>query len=614
MKQQYHIAEFSYRFATKFSDTTLIRHFDPDMNKWCRIKGAELSELCLDAAKGFAREGIEIGQRVGFYHPNMLSGLTAELGLFMMRGVSVPIYATSSPEQVDFIVKDAEVKIMFVGEQFQYNNAYEVQQKGGQIERIIIFDNDVVLAQDDKTSVYYDEFIRRGDSKANENIANVRASEALAKDLAVIIYTSGTSGRPKGVPLYHSNLMTQIAGHTEMFTFLTEKDTTLSFLPMSHIFEKIWGQFCLHNGITVAILRDPKTILEALPIIRPSVMCNVPRFWEKVYAGVWQKINNSSPFVQRLMKHAIKVGKTYRLDYVNQGKKAPFYLRLLNKIYDKTLFSKLKRALGLHRGRFFPTAGAALSDEVCEFLLSVGIPICYGYGLSESTATVSCFPQKGFKLGSIGQKVKGVEVRIDPETGEIQLRGDSVIKHYYKNPEADKESFTEDGFFRTGDAGRLEGDTLYFTERIKDLFKTANGKYIAPQMLENLITVEPLFEQAAIIGDGYKFVSALIYPDWNLLRKEAESRGLSSDMTKEELAADHEVHRLVMAHLEGALGTVAQFEKVKRFKILLEPFSVENGEMTNTLKLKRRVIKEHYADLIAEMYKEPKLNVEEFVK
>ncbi len=604
MAQQYHIAEYPYRFSTKFANTTLIRYFDYEQNKWCKIIGEDLSELCLDAAKGFAREDIKIGDRVAFYQPNMLNGLTAEMGLFMMRGVSVPIYATSTPEQVDFIVRDAEVKVMFVGEQFQYNNAYEVQKKGGLLERIVIFDNSVVLAKDDKTSVYYDEFIRRGDSKTYENIVNVRASQALASDLAVIIYTSGTSGRPKGVPLHHINMMAQIADHTDMFPFLTPKDTSLSFLPLNHVFEKIWAYFCLRNGITVAILRDPKKILEALPIIRPSIMCNVPRFWEKVYVGVNDKISQFPESIQKLMRHAISIGRRYHFDYINQGKSIPFHIKLMNKIYDKTLFSRLKRVLGLHRGRFFPTAGAALSDEVCEFLISVGIPICYGYGLSESTATVSCYPLKGFKLGSIGEVVGNVEVRIDPSNNEILLRGQSVINGYYKNPEADAESFTEDGFFRTGDAGRLEGNTLYFTERIKDLFKTANGKYIAPQMLENLITVDALFEQVAIIGDGYKFVSALIYPDWKTLRRKAIERGVSADLSDEELADSHEVHRLVMSHLEGALGTVAQYEKVKRFKLLTQPFTPETGELTSTLKLKRKVIKEKYASEIAQMYVE----------
>ncbi len=604
MQQQYHLAEFSYRFATKYANTTLIKHFNEERNKWEKLNGSEMSELSLDAAKAFAREGLEVGERVGFYHPNLLNGLVAELGLYMMRGVSVPIYSTSTPEQVDYIVRDAEVKLMFVGDQFQYNNAYEVQQKGEMIKRIIIFDSDVVLAKDDRTSVYYDEFIRRGDSKNNENIANVRASQALATDLGVIIYTSGTSGRPKGVPLHHYNMMKQIVVHMEKFPYINSKDTTLSFLPMSHIFEKVWSYFCLQNGITIAILRDPKKILEVLPVIRPTIMCNVPRFWEKVYAGVREKIDSSPSLVQRLMKHAISVGKTYRFDYISKGKEAPFHIKLMNKIYDKTLFSKLKRVLGLHRGRLFPTGGAALSDEVCEFLISVGIPICYAYGLSESTATVSFFPKKGFKLGSVGEVLDTVELRIDPDTSEIQLRGDTVIKSYYNNPEADKESFTEDGFFRTGDAGRLEGNTLYFTERIKDLFKTANGKYIAPQMLENLITVDQIFEQSAIIGDGYKFVSALLYPNWEMLRKEAQERGVPATLTNEELAKDHEVHRLVMSHLEGALGSVAQYEKVKRFALLTEPFSAETGELTSTLKLKRKVIKEKYADVIEQMYAE----------
>lgn len=334
------------------------------------------------------------------------------------------------------------------------------------------------------------------------------------------------------------------------------------------------------------------------------MMCNVPRFWEKVYAGVLSKIEEMPPTLRKLMHHAIKIGEAYRLEYENVGKSAPLYISLQYKFYRKFLFSKVKKVLGLQRGRFFPVAGAALSTEVNRFLQSLSFPICYGYGLSESTATVCCFPQVGFKLGSIGDVLDHVDVRIDPETNEIQLKGPSIITEYYNNPEANAQAFTSDGYFRTGDAGRLEGRTLYFTERIKDLFKTANGKYIAPQMLEGLILLDPMFEQVAIIGDGYKFVSALIYPNWEILSKEAQARGIDTDRDLHALASDYEIYRLINAHVEQALGSVAQYERVKSFRLLAEPFSIDKGELTPTLKIKRRVVNEHYADMIADMYQE----------
>ena len=227
-----------------------------------------------------------------------------------------------------------------------------------------------------------------------------------------------------------------------------------------------------------------------------------------------------------------------------------------------------------------------------------------GYGLSETTATVSSCPLVGFDLQSIGTIMPALSVRIDPETSEIQLKGPTVTTGYYNNPQANAEAFTADGYFRTGDAGRMQGDVLYFTERIKDLFKTANGKYIAPQMLEGLLTVDPIIEQVAIIGDGYKFVSALIYPNWEVVRREAKQRGINTELSEAELAQSHEVHRLVTTHIEQALCGVAQYEKVKRFVLLTEPFSIEKGELTTTLKIRRKVVNEHYATEIAEMYKE----------
>ena len=424
------------------------------------------------------------------------------------------------------------------------------------------------------------------------------------EELLVLNYTSGTTGKSKGVMLHHSNFIEQLYAHQLKYPFITNRDVSMCFLPLNHILEKAWSYLCLSMGCQVAVLSDPKRILEALPMVRPSMMGNVPRFWEKVYIGVQDKINRSPKPLRYVLRHAIQVGGRYFFDFVNEGKKAPLYLKLLYKVYDKTLFAKVKKAIGIQRGRFFPTAGASVSPEILRFLRSINVPMCVGYGLSETTATVSSQPMVGFDLESIGTIMPALEVKIDPETSEILIKGPTVTTGYYNNPEANAEAFTEDGFFRTGDAGRMENGVLYFTERIKDLFKTANGKYIAPQMLEGLLTVDPLFEQVAIIADGYKFVSALIYPNWEVLRREAAERGVSRDLSEEELSKQHEVHRLVMAHVEAALSSVAQYEKVKKFHLMTTPFTLESGELTNTLKLRRKVVAEHYASEIAHMYEE----------
>ena len=601
-KQLYHLAEYPHRLRKKFGSKRIIRYQKKDNGPWYNLNGEEFSERCLLAAKALVTENIKEGERVGFYTQNSVDSLSSELGLFMVRGTSVPLYATSSPDQVEFILRDAGIEVLFVWEQYQYNNAWEVQKRTGLLRRIIVLEPNVLLHPEDTISLKYEEFIRRGNSKSHEHIANTRSSQALPDDIAVIIYTSGTSGRSKGVALKHKQFMMQVQTHADLLTNLSSKDVSMSFLPQSHIFEKIWVYYCLFIGATVAILTNPKTIQTALVDIHPTMMCSVPRFWEKVYGGVQDKIKSMPPTLQKIMRHAIKVGEEYRLNYKNQGKRAPLYLKLLYKLYKVTLFAKLKKVLGIQRGKFFPVAGAALSPEINRFLQSVSIPICCGYGLSESTATVCCYPDKHFDINSVGTVLDHVQVRIDPETNEIQLKGPTIITEYYNNPEANKESFTEDGYFRTGDAGRLEGKTLYFTERIKDLFKTANGKYVAPQMIEGLLMLDPIFEQVAVIGDGYKFISALIFPNWDILKKEALARGLNTERSTSELAQDHEVRRLLHAHIEQAQVSIANYEMIKRFTILAEPFSMENGELTPTLKIKRNVVYKHYAQAISDMY------------
>ena len=601
-KQLYHLAEYPHRLRKKFGSKRIIRYQKKDNGPWYNLNGEEFSERCLLAAKALVAENIKEGERVGFYTQNSVDALSSEIGLFMVRGTSVPLYATSSPDQVEFILRDAGIEVLFVWEQYQYNNAWEVQKRTGLLRRIIVLEPNVLLHPEDTISLKYEEFIRRGDSKPHEHIANTRSSQALPDDIAVIIYTSGTSGRSKGVALKHKQFMMQVQTHADLLTNLSSKDVSMSFLPQSHIFEKIWVYYCLFIGATVAILTNPKTIQTALVDIHPTMMCSVPRFWEKVYGGVQDKIKSMPPTLQKIMRHAIKVGEEYRLNYKNQGKRAPLYLKLLYKLYKVTLFAKLKKVLGIQRGKFFPVAGAALSPEINRFLQSVSIPICCGYGLSESTATVCCYPDKHFDINSVGTVLDHVQVRIDPETNEIQLKGPTIITEYYNNPEANKESFTEDGYFRTGDAGRLEGKTLYFTERIKDLFKTANGKYVAPQMIEGLLMLDPIFEQVAVIGDGYKFISALIFPNWDILKKEALARGLNTERSTAELAQDHEIRRLLHAHIEQAQVSIANYEMIKRFTILAEPFSMENGELTPTLKIKRNVVYKHYAQAISDMY------------
>lgn len=599
----YHYAELIHRQAEKYGTRTALKHRDPATGKWLKISWKDFSEKVMFTAKAMAEFGIEVHEHIGVYSQNMPQCLYTDFGAYANRIVSVPMYATNSPAQIEYIINDAGIRTLFVGEQLQYNNAFKVQKESSVLKRIVIFDPAVKLNPEDKTSIYFDDFLRLGDNAEAETLVKIRMKEAVPEDLATIIYTSGTTGESKGVMLHHSNYLEAMRIHDIRLPMVTDRDTSMCFLPLTHIFEKAWTYYCLHKGIRIAVNQDPKMIQDTLPEVHPTLMCNVPRFWEKVYVGVHEKINSSAPFMKKIFLDAIKTGRAYNLEYKNKGRKAPLGLSLKFHFYDKTVFTLLKKVLGIERGRFFPVAGAPLSDTVNEFLQSVNIPIRYGYGLSETTATVCFYPEKGFIFGSIGTIMPDIEVKIDETNSEILVKGKTVTSGYYRKPEENAKAFTEDGFFRTGDAGRKEGNVLFFTERIKDLYKTSNGKYIAPQAIEGLMSSDKYIDQIAVIGDQRKFVSALIVPAYPLLEKYAAQKGIVYN-GREELVTHPDIRRMIEARVEEHQNTLASYEKIKCFTLLPEPFTMEGHELTDTLKLRRPVVAQKYAGQIEAMYKE----------
>lgn len=598
----YHFAELIHRQAEKYGNRTALKHRDNATGKWLKISWREFSDKVMITAKAMAEFGIKVQENIGVYSQNMPQCLYTDFGAYGNRVVSIPMYATNSPGQIEYIINDAKIRTLFVGEQLQYNNAFKVQKDSKYLERLVVFDPAVKMNPEDKTSIYFDDFLRLGDNAHAESTVKIRMTEAVPEDLATIIYTSGTTGESKGVMLPHSCYLEAMRIHDVRLPLVTDKDLSMSFLPMTHIFEKAWCYYCLHKGVTIAINQDPKMIQKTLPEVHPTLMCNVPRFWEKVYAGVHEKINSASPAMKKIFLDAIETGRKYNLEYKNKGIPAPCGLKLKFQFYNKTVFTLLKRVLGIERGRFFPVAGAPLSDTVNEFLQSVNIPIAYGYGLSETTATVCFYPEIGFQFGSIGEVMPGVQVKIDPGNNEILVKGKTVMSGYYNKPEEMKKAFTEDGFFRTGDAGRLEGNTLFFTERIKDLYKTSNGKYIAPQAIEMVMSGDNYIEQIAVIGDQRKFVSALIVPVYPLLEKYAGEKGISFE-SREELVKNKDIIRFIEARVEEHQKNLASYEKIKRFTLLPEPFMM-GCELTDTLKLRRPVVLQKYATEIEAMYEE----------
>lgn len=599
----YHLSILVHRQAIRYGKRTALKFRNPYEKKWKNISWNKFSDNVMKTAWAMAEIGVEEGDKIAVYSQNMPQYLFTDFASYANRCISVPIYATSSPTQVEYIVNDAEVHLLFAGEQFQYNNAFKVQQKSTVLKKIVVFDNNVKFHPEDKTSIYFDDFIASGENSNTEVIVRVRMKSRRDDDIACIIYTSGTTGEPKGVVLPHSCFLQVFRIHDIRLTMTSNKDLSMNFLPLAHIFERAWTFYAIHKGMTIAINQDAKEIQKSIAQIRPTIMCSVPRFWEKVYAGVNEKITSAKGFMKWLYTDAIKTGRRYNLDFKNKNIKAPFSTRTKFFIYNNTVFRVLKMVVGIEKGNIFPCAGAPLSDSINEFLQSVNIPIIVGYGLTETTATVSFYPEKEFVIGSIGTVMPEVDVKIDESNGEILVKGKTVMREYYKKPEETAKVFTEDGFFRTGDAGKLEGNILYLTERIKDLFKTANGKYIAPQAIETRVSEDKFIDMIAIIADERKFVSALIVPDYKALTEYADEHEIKYNKI-DDLFSNVDILRMLDGRIELLQANFAPYEKIKKYRLLAEPFTMEGGELTNTLKIKRKFVAEKYKDIIDKMYKE----------
>lgn len=563
----------------------------------------ELSEKVDELALALESLGIQARNMVATFTHNCPEALMIDFAAFRNRAVPVSIYATSSPEQVSYIIRDSGARVIFVGDQGNYETVRSIAAECPELYRIVVIDSAVRIDADDHMSVHFGKFLEMGRNATELSRAAVekRTAEATPEDIATLIYTSGTTGEPKGAILTHGNFNEALKFHTRRLDYLTDKDSSVCFLPLSHIFEKAWTCFCLMTGMHVTINRDPREIQDTLRLVRPTAMCSVPRFWEKVYAGVQAKLGRVGAFKKWLMRQAMKTGRRRNLEYVRMGRKVPFFTELKYKFFFKQIFGPMQRVVGADRGVIFPTAGAPLAPEITEYLLACGIPIVIGYGLSETTASVSFYPKEGFEVGTIGTVLEGVRVKISDD-GEILVAGPTVMRGYYGRPLESAQAFTPDGWFRTGDAGYFDDrGALVLTDRIKDLFKTSNGKYVAPQAVESRLATDPVFEQVALIGDNRKFVSALIVPEKSLVEEYAADNGINCD-SYEALLEDSRIHSWIEEKVKTLTKGLARHEQIKRFKLLPCPFTIENGELTNTLKVRRRVVLEHYAEHIERMY------------
>jgi long-chain acyl-CoA synthetase len=597
--EKLHFAQLIFAQAKKYGERTALCYRENINDEWTNLSWNAMANQVSALAKAFVELGVAEQHRVAQFSQNKVENLIVDFALFADRAVMVPMYATSTVSQVEYIVNDAEIEIIFVGDQQQYNIALEVLENSKFLKKIIVFERNIVFTDHEHT-MYFSDLLKIGEKSTKHFEVQQRQNEAVDKDLSCILYTSGTTGNPKGVMMPHSCFKEAMRTHTLRLTSITDKDISIAFLPLSHVFERTWCYFCLFKGVIIYINQNPTEIQQTIKNVHPTLMCAVPRFWEKVYIGVQENISKFSPLMKGIVTWAIETGHKYNIDYLRVGKTPNIFLRLKYQFADKLIFSKVKETLGIERANILPTAGAKLSDEILVFFRSIGVPIVYGYGLTESTATVTCFDYNSYEIGTVGTIMPDLQVRTGDEN-EIQLKGKTIFPGYYNKPEANAASFTEDGWFKTGDAGYIKNNAIVMTERIKDLFKTSNGKYIAPQEIETRLGGDKYIEQVAVIGDERNYVTAIIAPSIPALEQYAKKQNIKYENV-DELLKDKDIHEFIQQRVSVLQKGMANYELIKRFSLIKKGFAIESGELTNTLKMRRAIIMQKYKSLIDEMY------------
>lgn len=602
MQTKCHLSVLIHRQAEKYGNRRALIYRDFGGTKWKSATWRDFSRKVRHVSNALLNIGVRVQENVGVFSQNAVEYLYTDFGAFGIRVVTVPFYATSSEQQIQYMIDDAQIRVLFVGEQEQYDKARRVFVHCHTLERIIIYDRRVEINPADKNSLYFDDFMTLGENSPRQSEVEKLYAEACDDDLCNILYTSGTTGNSKGVMLTYGQYHAALEANDKVIP-VGESDRIMDFLPMTHIFERAWLFLCISEGAEIVVNTNPKDIQQSMRQVHPTCMCAVPRFWEKVYAEVIDRIDRATPAQRKLLNKALEIGRRHNIEYLSKGRRPPLALRMKYALMHRTLFRIVRDELGLDRPNIFPTAGATVSAEIESFVHSIGICMIVGYGLTESLATVSAdFKGRPFTVGSVGRLIDGLQVKFG-ENDEIMLKGPTITKGYYKREELNKLAFDEEGFFHTGDSGYLKNGELFLTDRIKDLFKTSNGKYIAPQILESKLLVDKFIDQIAVIADRRKFVSALIIPDYALLEEYAVKHGIKFN-SREELCADAGIHEMMAERIETLQQQLASYEKIKRFTLLPNHFTMERGELTNTLKIRRKVLNKNYAAEIEKMYEE----------
>jgi long-chain acyl-CoA synthetase len=563
----------------------------------------ELETSVKNLALGLASLGVQKGDRVALLSENRPEWAFSDLAILSLGAINVPIYPSLLPKQIEYILNDSESKIIITSKPDLTNKIIQILRNLPVLKYIIFIDSATTT---NAKMVSFKQVIDKGKEFGIHNPDyHDEATKAIKPDdPAGIIYTSGTTGDPKGAILTHNNFLSNVKGGTHTLNIGTD-DTFLSFLPLCHVFERMGGHFCpLSVGATIAYAESIDTVAQNLVEVKPTIMTSVPRLFEKMYARVLENARSGGAVKQKIFNWAIKTGESC-VKAQRQGKVGTA-LQMKYNLAHKLVFSKLQERVG-GRLRFFVSGGAPLPKEIGEFFYYAGIKILEGYGLTESSPVIALNLEDKFKFGTVGPALEkgGVEIKI-AEDGEILTRGPHVMKGYFKKPVQTREAIDADGWLHTGDIGFLDEDSfLVITDRKKNILVTSGGKNIAPAPIENLLLTSPLIDQVMIIGDKRKFLSALIVPNFEALQSYAQEQNVQyKDKDNEELVNNPKIYQYVNSEVERLSAELARFEQVKAFRLMSQPFTIEVGELTPTLKIKRKVVEEKYADLINDMYKE----------
>lgn len=584
----------------KYADRTENALYYKEGEVWKGISWREFGERIDNAAKGLLELGAGEGDMIAIYSSNRPEWVISDYAIMSIKCATVAIYATNTWEQAEYIVNDARCKIIFVDDQTQYDNVMQFFKGHNHLGHIIVFSQSVKIDPGDDHVMYIDDLYELGKKSDRENELQQRMDAITADDVMSVIYTSGTTGDPKGAMLNHKCFFVEIEALNSRFP-MGENDIEVVFLPLSHVYEKASSYWMHAQGATQYFCSDTNKIVEYFGEIRPTYMCGVPRLFEKMYAAIYAKMEKAGGIKKSIFDWGIKTGKQYEFARYRGEKTSPA-LNLKYKLAYKMVLSTVRELLG-GRLNFFSAGGAPLSREIEEFFFAANIFIAQGYGLTETSPMGSCNAPKDFKFGTAGRPIGGNQVVI-AEDGEVLIKGDNVFKGYWNKPEATADAMTEDGFFKTGDIGEIDPDGfLKITDRKKDIIITANGKNIPPQLIESRICQDYYFEQLVVFGDKQKYITALIVPAFPALEEYAADKGIAYQSIGE-LLKKPEIIQLYRDRIDSQSTDLAHHERIQKFTLLEHPFTVENGEMTPSNKIKRKIIGQHYAAAIESMYAE----------